>query len=286
MRDNVRTSSLLIGILAGLSFSTASIIIRLLTISVESIVTYRLLVGGTLLLILLRPNLTDIKEHIATLLIMGTLLFLHFYLFVSSVKDTYILNATLLVNTTPIISLIILSLIGIEKINKKEVIAVITGFVGITIVSMINPTKGFGKIGDIEALLAALMISIYSIMGRVKLSKNIKVEYIAGLIYLIACLESVLINAPRGLLDYNLSLFDVLLILILGLVPTAIGHTAFLKSLEGLKPHETQLLAMLEPLGATVMAFFLFSEVPPINSLIGALLILVSIYIIAVKGGE
>ena len=59
--------------------------------------------------------------------------------------------------------------------------------------------------------------------------------------------------------------------------PTAIAHTLEFSSLSGLKSFETATMALLEPIGATVLAAALFQEVPGPIFAVGAAVVLVGV---------
>ena len=103
------------GIVAGILFGTAAIFIRFLQgLDAFSIAFWRLaiacLVLGAMLIVARRPFSGDLaKKNVGGLLVLSFFLGLHFIFFVSAVKDTTILNATVLVNTSPIFSMLVSS---------------------------------------------------------------------------------------------------------------------------------------------------------------------------------
>lgn len=272
-----RYVGLVYGFSAGVCFGTASILIRLINLNALSIVTWRLIIGGLALMIISLALGKFTLNYLRNSMLLGSILFLHFYFFVKAVQDTYIMNATVLVNTAPIISLIIVALFKLEELRIFDGFIVVMAFIGVLIMFFSSFKLGYRIIGDVEALLAALMISIYTVLGRSLLrSRGMSLE-LASLIYVIAGVEALLINVSLGTLELTSTSTELFYILMLGLIPTAIGHTLFLASLKGLKPYETQLLALLEPIIATLLGFILFNEAPSLVSMIGALIIYLSV---------
>jgi len=271
------------GTFAGVCFGTAAIFIRLLDLNALSIVSWRLLIGGSVLMILIISLGKFDKKFLRNGLLLGTILFMHFYFFVKSVQDTFIINSTVIVNSAPIISLVIIAIFKQEDLFKLDVVVVSLGFLGILIMFYGNLNFRINLIGDLEAFMAALMISIYSIIAR----KLLRIEMIsielASFIYLIAGLEALLLSSLIGRLQIPLNIDQLMIILMLGLIPTAIGHTLYLASLNGLAPHETQVLALLEPIVATFLGIILFNEKPLLISIIGSSLIYTSILLLLFK---
>jgi len=132
------------------------------------------------------------------------------------------------------------------------------------------------------------MLAFYLIIGkrmRVKLDpySSMPFIYLFAALTILITLASLYSGLPSQNLETN---FDIIISLLgLGLLPTWIGHTLFYSSLEYLKPHETAILGLLEPIGATILAYAIFSEIPHPYVYIGGVLIGISIYLLTIKRG-
>ena len=274
-----------LGIIGGVSFGTAAIFIRLITLNAIAITAWRLIIGGSVIsLLMIRKPLADENVNYKAIFLLGTILFIHFIFFIKSVQDTFILNATMLVNTAPLLSLIIVALLRLEKIDLLDTLAVILSVIGILVMFncafRIN-TETF--LGDIEALLAALAISIYAVSGRILLRGKINPIKLSGIVYLLAGVEAIIFSYVVNVNLTPSEVGEIVFLIALGLIPTAIGHTLFLYSLKGLKPHEIQILALLEPIVATILGVLIFMEIPPSTSLIGSIIIATTIILISIR---
>ena len=278
-----RLKGFLSGFIGGIFFGTAAIFIRLINLNAFSIVVWRLLLGGLLLVIILKPSISMLEKYTIPSLLLGILLLLHFILFVKSVQDTLVMNSTVLVNTAPIISLMITALLRIERIYPLDIIMVTVAFIGIVIMAWGSIKLEYNIIGDLEALLAALMISIYAIMARKYVKRDFDPYKLAGALYLMAGVLGVLIILPLRMFQIPKNQLDITYLALLAIIPTAGGHTLFLRALKGLAPHETQILALLEPIIASILAVLIFKEIPPLTSIIGSLIIFISIIILSIK---
>jgi len=291
MSNLIRLISLFEGISAGIIFGTASIFIRYLTnarINIFLIAFGRLIIASIILFLidlLIFKGIKEIKiifttRNLSSHLILGLLLGLHFILFIAGVRDTSIASATLLVNTVPIQSLLIAVFMKKIKASYIDFFTVFIAFIGAFILVIPHLEKS-QFIGDIESFLAATMLAIYLILGRdirIKLNPLITMPFI----YLTASIiifPIIFITGDIGTLLNNSELITILFAL--GIIPTAIGHTLFYSSLKGLKPHETSILGLLEPLGATILAIILFSEYPNTYIYTGGILIALSIILMA-----
>jgi len=75
----------------------------------------------------------------------------------------------------------------------------------------------------------------------------------------------------------------ILFLLGFGILPTTLGHTLYYSSLSNLKSFETATLALLEPIGATLLGIALFGEIPSSLFVLGAFLVLSGIISVAMK---
>jgi drug/metabolite transporter (DMT)-like permease len=141
--------------------------------------------------------------------------------------------------------------------------------------------------GDVEAVLAAVVESFYLNMGR-KARGQMNILSIMTPIYLLTAVVIGVIGVPvtGGLLSPPFA-FETLLALIgLGILPTAIAHTLYFSSLSHLKSYETAAMALLEPIGATILGIGIFKEIPEPVFALGAVFVLVGVAFILTRRGR
>ena len=294
MAGRTRRTALIEGITAGAFFGTASIFIRLLAgVDVFSIAFWRLIIASIaialILLALRKPfNLKLVQQNFTDLAILSVFLGLHFILFISAVKDTTILNATVLVNTTPIFSMFISAFLFNARPSRLAVLGLAISFVGVCTVAVVD-ARSFGFSlhlrGDLEAVFAAVVEAFYLNLGR-KTRSRMPVLATMLPIYLLTALVVGALSIPAGAvlaLPVNAEL--ILFIIGLGLLPTAISHTLYFSSLSNLKSFETATMALLEPVGATALGVIIFKEIPGALFVFGAFLILLGITFVARQQG-
>jgi len=292
MSKRSRRTALTEGFMAGILFGTSSVFIRLLDVlSVSSLAFWRLIIasavlGGMALVLRERFNSRRAKENVRQISILGIFLGLHMIFYISAVKNTTILNATVLVNTAPVFAVLLSSFHFNIKPSRLAVIGLASSFLGAGLIGYADvfpsPLK-IHLIGDFEALLAAVAEAFYLSYGRETrskmplLSQVIPIYLFSALIIGFLCL---LTKTPITLPHQpNLILF----LLGFGILPTALGHTFYYSSLSNLKSFETAALALLEPIGATLLGVALFSEIPTTLFVLGAVLVLSGIVVVALK---
>lgn len=303
MHVRTRKRALAEGVTAGTLFGTAAVLIRFLPDSdTFTIAFWRVIIASAVLALILvfmkkKLNLSFLKKNLKDLSLLSLFLGLHFILFTSAVKDTTILNATVLVNTTPIFSMFVSSLVYKLKPSRYAVFGLILSFMGICVIAYAESqsslqtagTVGFypNLKGDVEAVLAAVVESFYLNMGR-KVRGQMNILSIMTPIYLLTAVVIGVIGVPvsGGLLSPPFA-FETLLALIgLGILPTAVAHTLYFSSLSHLKSYETAAMALLEPIGATILGIGIFKEIPEPVFALGAVFVLVGVAFILTRRGR
>jgi len=142
-------------VVGGISFGTASIFIKFSDMSPSALAFFRFFISG---LILSAFSSFDPKKVIKYSPF-GLLLALHMLTFIISVYTTTIIDATVLVSTSPFF-VILLSRFTSFKNTKKEIVASIIGFIGVILVNF-PLTLGY-LFGNVIAIISAVLIAIYT----------------------------------------------------------------------------------------------------------------------------
>jgi len=287
-----RKLALLEGATAGALFGTAAILIRFLTgVSVFAIAFWRLIIAslmlGVIFLALRRSfNWNLLRKNIGRVSVLGILLGVHFILFVSAVLDTTIINATILVNTTPIWSMFVSSLIFKLKPSRRTAIGIALSFFGVAIITFADASSGVWTLqlkGDLEAVLAAVLEAFYLSYGR-ETRRKASLPPLMFTIYVVSALTVLITGAVAGAsFDFPSQSTLILALVGLGVLPTALAHSFYFSSLSHLKSFETATMALLEPVGATLLGILVFTQIPKPIFVVGAALVLVGIIAVASK---
>ena len=247
--------------------------------------------------VLRKPFRIDlIRKYSKDLAILSVFLGLHFIFFISSVKDTTILNATVLVNTTPIFSMFVSAFVFKIKPSRFAIMGLILSFLGIIVIAyaealnvglpasgtVMHPTPK----GDLEAVAAAVVESFYLNYGR-KVRVQMDILSIMVPIYAFAAAVVAILVFPLSGAGFSMpsDLTAILLVIALGIIPTATAHTLYFSSLSHLRSFETATLALLEPVGATLLGILVFREFPAVPFVLGASFILFGIVLIVRNKG-
>ncbi len=265
------------------AISTASILVRLLpSVPALTIAFWRLTLASlmTIPIAVFRGEfkLPDSEEGLPVI-VSGVLLGLHFLAWFQSLKLTTVASSVVLVTTTPIWVALVENFWLKERLSKKE-------WMGIGFAVLGSSLVGFGDfgfsmralLGDFLALVGAWFIAFHFIIGR-NLRKDLSLFNYTSLIFPFASL-ALLVGAAFSqshLLGFGFRQF--FLMFLLALFPQMVGHTSLNWALKHLKTSTVMVSVLGEPIGASLLAFLLFSEVPPFLTLIGGAFILMGIFI-------
>jgi drug/metabolite transporter (DMT)-like permease len=140
-------------------------------------------------------------------------------------------------------------------------------------------------LGNALALLGALCIALYLIIGRALRSKLSLLAYIT-LVYsaaaIVLALAMLITRTPITADDPSAYIW----IILLALVPQLIGHTSFNWSVRRLPAVYATIPALGEPIGSTILAVWLLGETVAPLTLVGGALALGGIALMCLKWND
>jgi drug/metabolite transporter (DMT)-like permease len=262
--------------------STASIFIKLCDAPALIIATYRMVFASLILMPYAFYKKTGrgwARSDIRWFVLSGLLLGLHFVFWIASLKYTSVASSVVLVSTHPIFVGLGASLFLKERLGMNLILGIILSVLGSGLISYGDMALSKEALmGDGLALLGAMAASGYFLVGR-KMRKNqdlfsyiFPVYSTAGFVLIVLSLIS-----QKPFFGYSPSTY--LLLLLLALIPQLIGHTAFNWALKYLPASMVSITILGEPVGSTILAYFILSEGLTTWKVTGGILILVGILI-------
>jgi len=283
--------AIIFGILA---VSVASILIRFTQDQVSSIViaAYRMgvatLVIAPIALLRHRASLKALSPKDLRLgLLSGFFLAVHFVFWITSLEFTSVASSVVLVTTTPLWVALLSPLVLKESISKVVTLGLVVALLGTVVIGLgdvcelsnglvcppiSNFISGDAFIGDLLALAGAFAAGGYVLIGRNLRAKLALVPYIF-LVYGVAAviLAGMALLSGEQIAGFSPKIY--LLLVLLALVPQLIGHSTFNWALGYLPAAFVAVTLLGEPIGSTILAYFLLGEVPGMITLIGAILV-------------
>jgi drug/metabolite transporter (DMT)-like permease len=283
---------LAIGVMAS---STASIFIRFAQVSVGSLViaAYRLGIATLVLLVILTfrkdASLTEIRGRSLRLAFgAGVLLAVHFATWVSSLEYTTVASSVVLVSTAPLFVALLTPIFLKEAVAPSLRYAIALSILGTLLVAMSDSCLSADKFqcppiekflngpalkGDLLALGGAISGAGYMLIGR-KLRGKISLLPYISVVYGIAALVLVLLAAIAGQKAIGFPPSMYLWFALLAIFPQLVGHSSINWALRFLTAVYVSITLLGEPIGSTLLAFFIFREQPTWLMLVGSVLIL------------
>jgi len=279
----------ILGIISAFFWGTHAVIVRYLADSVPGLViaTFRLAIASLVISAVLKFTKTKIdikvkdKKWFFITVLFG--LCINFIAFHIGLEYTTASSAMLLENTSPLFVLMILAIFFREKITKTETLAVITTFLGILFVTIdnsgINNLDKSMMIGDILEIVAAITWAIFIIgmskvfaqekNARARLSNMLKIFSVTAL----------LLSPSLFLQSYSITNQDILLLLLLGIFPTALAYFFWFEAAARISTIAVALIFNLSIVFTFINAHIFLDETLGPGMLIGALLIVFGITI-------
>jgi drug/metabolite transporter (DMT)-like permease len=208
----------------------------------------------------------------------GFFLALHFATWITSVGLTSVASSVLLVSTTPVFTALVAWFVFKERLATLGWIGIVLTLVGVGLIGG-GDFGGSSGLGNLLALIGGATAGGYLIVGAQARRTMGIVEYAvvtyttAGLLVLAVCLVG---DVP--LWGYDAQTWWAIVGSVIG--PQLLGHTLINATLSHIDTTTVAVTIMAEPVIATALAYFIFSESPSLLLYPGGVLILAGIYLV------
>ncbi len=275
-------SALAISTSAPLVFATAA---PAATVAFWRLAFMALLVLGALLA-LRGPRALKVPRRDALLLLgLGVVLGAHFGFWIPSVKSTSLTASVVLVTSHPILVAAASHLYLRERVSPPALAGILLALSGVALIfgaDLGNPNL----VGDLLAVGGAVTLAAYLLIGRLKRREGLPLLVYTSYVYgaaALTLLAAALLGgaplAPPGGADLSL-------ILAMALVPGMLGHTLYNWALRYLSATVVSATHVVEPIGASVLALWLFGTHPPPSTALGGAITLAGVLLVVVSEGR
>ena len=221
-----------------------------------------------------RRELLGVKWPLALLsALSGLFLAIHFVLWFESLNRTSVASSTTIVCTEVIWVCLGWWLFMGGRVPGKALAAIGVTVVGSVVIAFADSGSTGHLSGDILALLAAVAVAGYTLIGRAVRSDTSTTVY-TYLVYTVCALVLVLTCVFQGqaLLGHGSS--PIWVGLALAVFSTILGHSIFSWCLKYFSPAFVSASKLCEPVGAAALAALIFRQIPSAMQLLGGALIL------------
>ena len=274
---------LLIGIIA---VSAASILIRNAQTAAPSLViaSYRMTIASLVVVpFALWRHQNDLRKLRTTEWLLaaasGVFLALHFAAWVTSLEYTSVTSSVVLDATSPLWVAIGSWLLLRERLTRPVIFGLIVAVAGSLVIGfgdMMQGARSASLMGNSLALVGALMVTGYWLIGR-RVRGSLSLAPYVAIVYSMAAVVLLMMvgGARQSLTGYDTITY--VWMVLLALVPQLVGHSSFNWALARLPAVFVAVATLCEPIGATVLAYFLLGETPTTIRMLGAVLVLAGI---------
>ena len=255
-----------------------------------AIAAYRMLIASLVLLpyglARSRGELRSlIREECRWVLPAGGFLALHFALWIASLSRTTVASSVVLVTASPVFVAVASYVLFKERLRRETFMGIAVCAAGALLIGYGGWSAGGHALsGNVLALLAALAMSAYLLIGRRVRRRASLLAYSTVVFSTAAVFLLVAVCALRIPLS-GYSPMTYVMLLLLALVPQLLGHMSLNWALRFLPATMVTLAILGEPVGASALAFIVLGELPTVLEVLGALLIFLGIGIAFARGG-
>lgn len=274
------------------SISTAATLIRLATATPLAIAFWRLafataiLAPAAALVPGVREELAELTARDAAALAgVGAVLAVHFAAWIASLELTSVAASVVLVTAHPIFVGLASAWLLDEGLGSTGWAGVALALLGAAVIAVTDRSlAGHRLVGDLLALVGAVAAGTYLLAGR-RWRKQLSLLAYVVPVYAAstATLGAWTVLAGDPVLGWPVT--DYVLFLALAIVPMILGHTVLNWSLEHVTAPVVATAILGEPVGATLIAWAVLAEVPPVGTIAGGAAVLAGIGIVAWRRG-
>lgn len=275
--------ALLIGVIA---VSTSAIFVKLATAPPAIIATYRLVFSVLLTLPFLFftkgvfPEIVRLRaKQWGLISLSGLFLASHFVLWFESLRFTSVASSTVLVTLQPLFAFVGGYFFFKEKVSFLGIVGGFIAILGSFVIGWGDfQVGGDALFGDILALLGAATVTAYWLIGQ-HIRKDVTMLTYTLLVYSTCSVFLLVYDLIMAypLVGYPLS--DWGWFFCLALIPTLLGHTIFNWVIKWLNTSIISMSILGEPIGTSILAYFILGERVTGPQYLGGAIILVGIYL-------
>lgn len=214
--------------------------------------------------------------------IAGVFLAFHFILWFESLNYTSVASSTVLVTMQPLFAFIGTYLFFKEKITIKTIVAGSIAILGSVLISWGDfQISGSALYGDILALIACALVTGYLLFGQDVRQRLSLVTY-TMVVYSVSTITLFFYIIIKGESFGPYPAIDWMWFLLLAIIPNLLGHNLFNWALKWVSTNVISIAILFEPVGAALLAIFIFNEYLTATQIAGGIVVIFGIMLFVV----
>jgi len=268
-----------------LAVSSAAVLIRLADEAPASVIAaYRMGIASVVLAPLAglkyhsHPSRPTLKQ-IGLMAVSGGFLALHLGLWIASLQFTSVASSVFLVTSRPIFVVVGSWVFLRERALPQEVLGIAVGVTGGVIITAGDLSLSGEELkGNLLAVAGAVSVAGYLLIGRSVRGHTTALTYV-GVVYPIAAVLLFATAIGSGATFTGFAASTYLWLALVALAPQVVGHTSLNWSLGHIRATGVAIAVMAEPVGASLLAWFVLQETPSVWTIVGGFLILAGVFL-------
>lgn len=216
--------------------------------------------------------------------IAGIFLAFHFIFWFESLNYTSVASSTVLVTLQPIFAFAGTYFFFKERLSIKTILSAVIAILGSFIISWGDfKVSGSALYGDLLALIGCALITAYLLFGQ-DVRKRISLITYTFIVYSISTVTLLIYVFAKGESLGPHPSMDWFWFIMLALIPNLLGHTLFNWSLKWVSTNVISIAILFEPVGASVLAYYVFRETLSSSQIIGGIVVITGILLFVIDG--
>ena len=217
------------------------------------------------------------------LMLSGTLLAISHAAYFAAIRAAGVTIPTLLTICVATLVVTTLSVIlKLETLNGRIVLALVSAMIGSVLLVGLHSPEGTDynlPLGTMLSLISAVGYASMIVCGRF-LAADYHPLQVTPVTLVVVTVVLVLVNLVNGI-EVVHTAQGWMLVLYLGLVPTAFAYWMFQTGLRSVSATAASIIGMLDPLVAALLAWVLFGETLAVTGIAGAGMLMMSIFLLS-----
>ncbi len=254
--------------------STAAVMAKLISLPAQYLIFLRCVFAVVFLFLIMKvfqeSFRINIKRHAGFFLLSGVLMAGHWVTYFLAIQVSNVAVAVIAIFTHPVLTTLLEPVFFKSRIEMRNVFFSLIVMVGIFIIMPTYDLRNDITMGFYLGFISAWMYSLRNI-----LSKKYITVYSGYTIMFYQMIIAMIVLIPFGIRYFEpIGKQNLMYLVFLGLVSTAIGHAFFVRSLKYYSASTVSIISTMLPVYAILWAYLILDEQPGNNIILGGIVIL------------
>ena len=214
--------------------------------------------------------------------IAGIFLAFHFILWFESLNYTSVASSTVLVTLQPLFAFAGTYFFFKERLSVKTILSGLIAIGGSILISWGDfRISGTALYGDMLALIACALVTAYLLFGQ-DVRKRLSLVTYTFVVYGVSTITLFFYIVFKGESFGPYPANDWIRLVRFDLIPNLLGHTLFNWSIKYVSTNVISVAILFEPIGAAILAFYVFNEHLISTQVIGGLIVIAGIMLFVI----